>query len=115
MPSERPVRVAVPVNLRPYFNSITTKNFFVMVSAEFHPTKEIYTFEEVLKSVSESLRSQISRENLEKLFSYNVSNEKLLAARIVPLFLKNLAMRYVYTTSGACKHSDGDQYRGISP
>ena len=49
MPSERPVRVAVPVNLRPYFNSITTKNFFVMVSAEFHPTKEIYTFEEVLK------------------------------------------------------------------
>ena len=99
MPSERPVRVAVPVNLRPYFNSITTKNFFVMVSAEFHPTKEIYTFEEVLKSVSESLRSQISRENLEKLFSYNVSNEKLLAARIVPLFLKNLAMRYVYTTS----------------
>ena len=48
--------------------------------AEFHPTKEIYTFEEVLKSVSESLRSQISRENLEKLFSYNVSNEKLLAA-----------------------------------
>ena len=68
MPSERPVRVAVPVNLRPYFNSITTKNFFVMVSAEFHPTKEIYTFEEVLKSVSESLRSQISRENLEKLF-----------------------------------------------
>ncbi len=59
MPSERPVRVAVPVNLRPYFNSITTKNFFVMVSAEFHPTKEIYTFEEVLKSVSESLRSQI--------------------------------------------------------
>ena len=92
MPSERPVRVAVPVNLRPYFNSITTKNFFVMVSAEFHPTKEIYTFEEVLKSVSESLRSQISRENLEKLF------EKSGDA----LCIHNLC---------ACKHSDGDQYR----
>lgn len=99
MASEKPIRVAVPVNLRPYFNSITTKNFFVMVSAEFHPTKDIYTFEEVLKIVSESLRSQINRENLEKLFSYNVSNEKLLIARAVPLFLKNLAMRYVYTTS----------------
>ena len=99
MPAERPIRVAVPVNLRPYFNSITTKNFFVMVSAEFHPVKEIYTFEEVLKIVSESLRSQINREHLEKLFSYNVSNEKLLIARAVPLFLKNMAMRYVYTTS----------------
>ena len=111
MPSERPVRVAVPVNLRPYFNSITTKNFFVMVSAEFHPTKEIYTFEEVLKSVSESLRSQISRENLEKLFSYNVSNEKLLAARIVPLFLKKSGDALCIHNLCACKHSDGDQYR----
>lgn len=99
MKSDKPIRVAVPVNLRPYFNSITTKNFFVMVSAEFHPTKDIYTFEEVVGIVRESLRSQINRENLERLFSYNVSNEKLLIARAVPLFLKNMAMRYVYTTS----------------
>lgn len=99
MTSEKPVRVAVPVNLRPYFNSITTKNFFVMVSAEFHPSKETYSFQEVLEIVRESLRSQINREHLEELFSYNVSNEKLLVARAAPLFLKNLAMRYVYTTS----------------
>lgn len=99
MPSKKPIRVAVPVNLRPYFNSITTKNFFVMVSAEFHPTEEAYTFEEVLQIVHNSLQSQINREHLEKLFSYNVSTEKLLIARAVPLFLKNIAMRYVYTTS----------------
>lgn len=99
MPSDKPIRVAVPVNLRPYFDSITTKNFFAMVSAEFHPTKEVYTFEEVLKMVSESLHSQINREHLEKIFSYNVSNEKLLIARAVPLFMKNIAMRYVYSSS----------------
>lgn len=99
MPSAKPIRVAVPVNLRPYFDSITTKNFFAMVSAEFHPTKEVYTFEEVLQIVGESLRSQINREHLEKIFSYNVSNEKLLIARAVPLFLKNIAMRYVYSSS----------------
>ena len=99
MPSASPIRVAVPVNLRPYFNSITTKNFFVMVSAEFHPTKEVYTFAEVLAIVRDNLRSQINREHLEKLFSYNVSNEKLLAARAVPLFLKNIAMKIVYTKS----------------
>lgn len=96
MPSELPIRVAVPVNLRPYFNSITTKNFFVMVSAEFSPVNEAYTFREVLDIVSTNLRDQINRENLEKLFSYNVSNEKLLIARAVPLFLKGLAMRHVY-------------------
>ena len=70
-----------------------------MVSAEFHPTKENYTFEEVLTLIRDSLKSQMNREHLEKLFSYNVSNEKIWVARAVPLALKNMAMRHVYTAS----------------
>lgn len=105
MPSEKPVRVAVPVNLRPYFNSITTKNFFVMVSAEFHPVEEEYTFEEVLTAVRDSLKQQINKENLERLFSYNVSNEKVLVARAAPLFIKNIAMKVVYTQSALANTS----------
>lgn len=99
MPSKRPIRVAVPVNLRPHYNSITTKNFFVMISAEFHPVREVYTFEEVLQIISESLRSQMSKEHLESLFSYNVSNQKMIFARATPLFIKNIAMGLVYTQS----------------
>ena len=99
MPSASPIRVAVPVNLRPYFNSITTKNFFVMVSAEFAPQKNEYTFAEILTITKDSLRAQINKEHLEKIFSYNVSNELMVVARAVPLFLKNLAMRLVYTQS----------------
>ena len=105
MPSKKPVRVAVPVNLRPYFNSITTKNFFVMVSAEFYPVKDEYTFEEVVEAVKGSLKEQINKENLEKLFSYNVSNEKILIARAAPLFIKNIAMRMVYTKSALANTS----------
>jgi hypothetical protein len=105
MPSDRPIRVAVPVNLRPFFNSITTKNFFAMVSAEFHPVNEEYTFEEVLEIVKSSLKRQINKENLERLFSYNVSNEKVLAARAVPLLFKNIAMRVVYTQSALANTS----------
>lgn len=105
MPSDKPIRVAVPVNLRPYFNSITTKNFFAMVSAEFHPVNEEYTFEEVLEIVKISLKQQINKENLECLFSYNVSNEKALAARAVPLLFKNIAMRVVYTQSALANTS----------
>lgn len=99
MPSERPIRVAVPVNLRPYFNSNTTKNFFVMVSAEFYPQKEHYSFEELLQLVCESLRSQLNAEHLEKVFSYNVSNQMHWYIKIVPLPLKNLVMRHIYTQS----------------
>ncbi len=94
---DKPIRVAVPVNLRPFFDSITTKNFFVMVSAEFAPERDDYSFAEVASIIRESLRSQITRENLENIFSYNVSNEEYLVSRLVPLFVKNIAMRVVYT------------------
>ena len=99
MPSKRPISSCVPVNLRPYFDSITMKNFFVIVSAVFHPTKEEYSFEEVVQIVARSLRSQINREHLENLFAYNVSNEKNFILRAVPLFIKNIAIRYVYHNS----------------
>lgn len=68
-----------------------------MTSAEFHPTKESYTFEEVAQTVRESLRSQMNSEHLEEIFSYNVANQKRWYLKIVPLPLKKLAMRQVYT------------------
>lgn len=98
--SRRPVAVAVPVNLRPYFDSMTTRNFFVMVSAVFRPDREErYTRQEVQDIVVASLREQINREHLEDLFSYNVSNQKNIFLRSVPMFIKILAMRYVYRSS----------------
>lgn len=97
--SDKPVTVAVPVNLRPYFGSDTNKNFFVVVTAEFKPEKEEYTYEEVLEITKKSLAEQTTKENLEKLFSYNVSNEMNLVLRAVPLFLKKIAIRQVYNAS----------------
>lgn len=76
-----------------------------MVSAELLPEKEGYTFENVLAIIQKSLQSQINREHLEKLFSYNVSNEKSWIARIAPLPFKNIAMRHVYKTSALANTS----------
>ena len=69
------------------------------MSAVFRPEKESYTFAEVVQIVAESLRSQINREHLENLFAYNVANQKNFILRAVPLFIKNIAIRYVYHTS----------------
>lgn len=98
-PSEHPVSVCVPVNLRPYFESDTNRNFFVMISADFKPDRALMSFEEVLSIVSESLKSQTTKENLERLFSYNVSNQKNMALRAVPLVLKKPVMKQVFNAS----------------
>ena len=52
-----------------------------------------------MEIVKESLRKQINKEHLEDLFSYNVSNQKNIFLRFVPIFIKILAMRFVYRSS----------------
>ena len=99
MPHKRPLTVCVPVNLRPYYNSATTKNFFAVVTAMFRSEREDYTFEEVLAQISDSLKSQIQKEHLEEIMAYNVSNEKNRFLRATPLIIKNIAMKLLYKQS----------------
>ena len=58
-----------------------------------------YTVEGVFKIWKLVINSGIIKEHLEDLFSYSVSNQKNILMRPVPLFLKNLAMKEVYTQS----------------
>lgn len=95
--SKKPIVLCVPVNLRPFFDSITTRNFFAMVSSPFYPKKEKECRMEVMTEVQAGLKQQITRENLERLISYNVSNQKNYALRAVPLFLKKPVMKMVYS------------------
>lgn len=99
MSNKHPLSVCVPVNLRPYYGSATTKNFFAVVSAVFRAKREDYTFEEVLTQVVDSLNAQITKEHLEEIMAYNVSNEKNRALRATPLVIKNLAMKLIYKAS----------------
>ena len=104
-PAKRPIVICIPVNLRPYFDSMTTRNFFAMVSASFLPEQENMTLDEVVRIVKESLRSQINKEHLEEIFSYNVSNQKNILLRSVPIFIKAIAMRLVYISSARASTS----------
>ena len=93
---KKPIVLCVPVNLRPFFGSVTTRNFFAMVSIPFYPQKEEYDIKEIMLLVQAELKKQITREHLEQLICYNVSNQKNLALRAVPLLLKKPVMKIVY-------------------
>lgn len=96
MPSKRPITVSIPVNLRPYYNSVTTKNFFVMVTATFQPAREGQPFEDVIREVKDSLREQITKEHLEDVFSYNVTGERTMILRTIPLIFKKPGLKGIY-------------------
>lgn len=94
-----PVVVNLPINLRTFFNSTTTANFFAITAISFLFSKEGHTFDEVLAFVSRQMDENITKEKMEETISYNVSNEKKWILRIAPLPFKYLAMKAVYRRS----------------
>lgn len=97
--SKLPVSCCVPVDLRSRYESHTMKNFFVIIASKFLPTKDSYSREEVLKIAADSLREQMDPKNLDNILSYNVSNEQNRFLRTIPVFIKNIAIKYVYMLS----------------
>lgn len=90
------IGISLPINLRAFFDSETTANFFAVTVLEFLAQNEKHTFEEVLALVGTQMDEKITREKLEETISYNVSNEKKWYLRIAPLFIKWAALNVVF-------------------
>ncbi|WP_343210543.1 hypothetical protein [Anaerolentibacter hominis] len=97
--SRRPIVINIPVNLRQFFPSTTTMNFFGIVLVRFDMKKNGYTFQEILDVVADAMKEQLNIPHMEDLISYNVSNEKNGLIRRIPLFIKNMGIKWIYSRS----------------
>ncbi len=96
----RPVKIQVPVNLRKLFGSKTMRNFVMTVNIGVDPRMGEYTFEELVKIVHHQMALAITPKNMQAIFTTNVNSEKVLAIKVVPLFIKNIIMRLVFDWCG---------------
>ena len=94
--SKDPISINLPINLRSFFESTTTMNFFAISSIEFFPEGSHHSFEDILNSVSQQMDKNIQKEKLEEIISYNVSNEKNPFVRFTPLAIKYILLQLVY-------------------
>jgi len=95
-PCEESIGISIPINLRTFFGSETTANFFAVTLIDFLSTSEEHTFTQVLEAVSSQMDSKITKEKMEQIISYNVSNEKKWYLRAAPLFVKWCALNLVF-------------------
>ena len=95
----RPIITCVPVNLRPYFQSVLTSNFFANVFARYQPQSSEDTFEMILAEIRESLKDQITKEHLEDLYFRNISSADNLLSKSVPMVFKRPYLRTSYNHS----------------
>ncbi len=93
----RPVKIAMPVNLRRFFPSITLRNFITMVYPGIDPRLGEYTFEEIVEQVRNYMRYFVNRKLLLGDITTNAATQRNPFIRVVPLFVKDLVVRTFYT------------------
>lgn len=93
----KPVRIAMPVNLRRFFPSKTLRNFITMVYPSIDPRLGDYSFEEIVAEVHNYMRYYINQKFLCGDITTNAATKHNFLIRIVPLFLKDLVVRTFYT------------------
>lgn len=93
---ERPVRIAMPVNLRRFFPSGTLRNFISMVYPSVDPRLGEYSFEEIVIEVRNFMRYYINEKFLKGDITTNAATQKHPLIRVVPLFLKDFTVRQFY-------------------
>ncbi len=88
-----PVVISVPVNLRNYFPSHTTRNFFGVINVPFYFRDYDGNLEKIVEEVRKSFRELLSEEQVFKTMNGYAALEHNAAVKIVPLTLKDLGIR----------------------
>lgn len=92
---KHPVNIVMPVNLRQMFESNTTLNFFsnAYISYDYANSP---TFDELLEETQKQFKEKVTRQAMLERISYTVGSGYNIFARVVPLFIKNTVLRFLY-------------------
>lgn len=99
----KPVKVLIPVNLRNLFPSKTLRNFAMYTTPEILPRLGEYSFREICQVVKAKMAEDITPKKMSMKIATNVASEKLMAVRILPLFIKDIVMKAVFDATGETK------------
>lgn len=86
------IKIDVPVDLRKYFKSDSTKNFFGMTNVTYKFGKNDPTVEEVIKDVTKQLKENLSEEKLSERMNLMIALEKNILMRSIPIVIKDIVL-----------------------
>lgn len=89
----QPVILAIPVNLRRYFHSVTARNFFSYINIGYRFEKHTDPLEAVIATVETLFKEQLTAENLNDVSNKYLAIEQNMLSRIVLLPVKDLVLR----------------------
>lgn len=99
-----PVKISVPVNLRPHFEKETLRNFASFVNVSVDPSRN-QTLSDCIITVKREMDARMDIEKIRETVSQNVSEEKMLITKIAPNPLKKLVMKACFNEFGEKKYT----------
>ena len=99
----KPVKVLLPVNLRGLFPSRTMRNFASYITPEIDPRLGDYSLAEICRIVHYRMGLENDPRMMAAKIATNVASERSAVLRVMPLFVKNIAMKAVFDLVGECK------------
>jgi NRPS condensation-like uncharacterized protein len=90
--SNKPIAITIPVNLRKVFPSKTLRNFFVAPNVSSCIGNDT-DFDELVADITLKLKTITEKKSLQTLLTDNVSIEKRIYSRFVPLSIKKALIK----------------------
>ena len=87
----KPIYIDIPVNLRKYFKSQTARNFFSVLKLKYKGSDDL---ESIIKEADTYLKEELKQTNLFKRMNKYATIEHNFLVRLVPLFIKNIILRF---------------------
>ena len=94
---KKPVVITIPVNLRNYFDSKSSRNFFSLVDIKYDFGNNENTLEDIIKCSKKCFDERLNKEYLQMRLNKFLDLERNLCIRLVPLAIKNLYMSNAYS------------------
>ncbi len=94
------ISLAVPVNLRKFFPSVSARNFFNLVSVQYNFYKANPDLKQVCRAVDADLKRQLTKENLLNQLNQFSRIEHNIFIKPIPLMMKDKGLKLAYWASG---------------
>lgn len=96
---KKPVVINVPINLRQFYDTKTLRNFSSWLDVVVQGKNKTEDLDELILLVKQQMTS-INKENMSKNINSNIKAEKNIFVRLMPLFIKNIALHFSYRLYG---------------
>ncbi len=93
---EKPISITVPIDLRKYFPSKTVRNFFNVTNITYKFTNNESPLEKIVEEVNKQLKESLTKEAIDQNMTKLIWLENFFLIRLIPLFIKNIVMKYSY-------------------